>query len=816
MLVPEITLTHQIVGRLRARFGDSLAVLHSGLRPAERVERVASACAAERRRSRSARARRCSPRSRDLGLDRASTRSTTPPTSTRRASATTRASSPRARARAAGCPLVLGSATPALETRYAAERGELRRLVLSHRIGGRPLPAVELVDLAKERAALPRGRKLILSRSLARALADVLADGGQTLLFLNRRGFSTQITCFACGRVERCPDCDIALVFHADGGPPALPLLRSPGSAAAALRGLRLRASARCSASAPSASKRRCARASPKRASRASTATRRAAAAPPRRCCAPSGSGASTWWSGTQMLAKGHDFPGVTLVGVVHADLGLHFPDFRAAERTFQLLTQVAGRAGRGGEPGRVVVQTWLPDHYALRRVPDHDYESFYREELAQRAALGYPPCGSLARALVSARGLEAARGGGRDPGRERRAPRPAASPGRRRRAPAARGARPGAGAARAAARALPHASSCVQGRDARGACSAARARGRARGGGAAARACARMRRRRSLQHALSAGERLATFRPARSMAVAPEVLQFPDPRLKRVAEPSRRSPTRSGRSRGDMVETMYDEPGIGLAAPQVGESDAPDRPRHRLDGRGGRRRAAPARAREPGDRRARGHDRSGTRAASRCRTSPPRSSARRACSCARSDLDGSEVESRSRGAPRGLLPARDRPPRRHALHRPHQPLEARACTCSKRKKAAAPRAGGAGRGLKRRRTATPATRFGSSSSARRSSPCRASSELLAGRHPVVGVVSQPDRPRGRGRMPSPSPVAARALAAGLPLLRPERVGDERHRWRRSARSRRTSASSSPSASSCRARCASCRGSATS
>ena len=106
---------------------------------------------------------------------------------------------------------------------------------------------------------------------------------------------------------------------------------------------------------------------------------------------------------GTQMLAKGHDFPGVRLVGVVNADIALHLPDFRAAERTFQLLTQVAGRAGRGGAPGRVVVQTLVPDHYALRPVVQHDYESFYRDELAQRAALGYPPSGRLARALVSA-----------------------------------------------------------------------------------------------------------------------------------------------------------------------------------------------------------------------------------------------------------------------------------------------------------------------------------------------------------------------------------------------------------------------------
>jgi primosomal protein N' (replication factor Y) len=113
---------------------------------------------------------------------------------------------------------------------------------------------------------------------------------------------------------------------------------------------------------------------------------------------------------GTQMLAKGHDFPGVRLVGVVNADLGLQFPDFRAAERTFQLLTQVAGRAGRGGAPGRVIIQTWLPDHYAVRPVVDHAYERFYAEEIAHRAALGYPPCGQLAHVLVSGTDADAAR----------------------------------------------------------------------------------------------------------------------------------------------------------------------------------------------------------------------------------------------------------------------------------------------------------------------------------------------------------------------------------------------------------------------
>ena len=399
VLVPEITLTHQLVGRLRARFGDALAVLHSGLRPAERVAQWDRLRRGQTAIAVGARSALFAPLD-DLGLialdeehDGAYKNEEGFRYHARRLALR--------RARAARCPLVLGSATPSLEARFAAERGEIRRLVLSHRIGGRPLPAVELVDLAKERAALPRGRKLILSRPLERAVADTLAEGGQALLFLNRRGFSTQITCFACGRVERCEHCDISLVFHADSErlrchycdyqvpPPA----RCPGcgSEESALLGVgteRLEEEVRSRF--PGARIARLDR---------DVASRRGATEAVLRALRAR---ALDVVVGTQMLAKGHDFPGVRVVGVVNADIGLHVPDFRAAERTFQLLTQVAGRAGRGGEPGRVIVQTFVPDHYALRPVVDHDDERFYRDEIAQRAALGYPPCGSLARVVVS------------------------------------------------------------------------------------------------------------------------------------------------------------------------------------------------------------------------------------------------------------------------------------------------------------------------------------------------------------------------------------------------------------------------------
>jgi primosomal protein N' (replication factor Y) len=259
VLVPEIPLTHQILGRLRGRFGDDLAVLHSGLRPAERLEQWQRLHSGPTAIAVGARSALFAPLE-NLGVivideehDGAYKNEEGFRYHARDLAAL--------RAKHAGCPLVLGSATPALETRFAADRGELSRLVLPHRIGRRPLPAVEIVDLALERARAPRGRKLILTRPLRRAMREVLSDGGQTILFLNRRGFSTQVLCFECGHAERCPNCDIALVCR-----------RRPARAVAPR-------TPPCWGSAPSASRKRCAATFPKRASPGSTATRRCAAA---------------------------------------------------------------------------------------------------------------------------------------------------------------------------------------------------------------------------------------------------------------------------------------------------------------------------------------------------------------------------------------------------------------------------------------------------------------------------------------------------------------------------------------------------------
>jgi len=399
VLVPEITLTHQLVARLQARFGDRVAVLHSALRPGERIAEWRRLLAGATPIAVGARSALFAPLD-DLGLVVIDEEQESAYKNEEGFRYHARDLAAR-RAAAAGCPLVLGSATPSLETRFAAERGELRRLVLPRRIGGRPLPEVELVDLNVERASLPRGRKLVLSRALRAALADTLAAGGQAILFLNRRGFSTRVFCFSCGHAESCRHCEVSLVFHAGAGklrchycdyaidpPDACSSCGAPESALLGIGTERLEEEVRTRF--PAARLARLDR---------DTAGRRGET---ERVLGALAAGRVDVLIGTQMVAKGHHFPGVRLVGVVAADQTLHFPDFRAAERTFQLLTQVAGRAGRGEAPGRVLVQTFSPDHYAIAPVRTHDYETFYRAELAHRAALSYPPCGHLVHALVS------------------------------------------------------------------------------------------------------------------------------------------------------------------------------------------------------------------------------------------------------------------------------------------------------------------------------------------------------------------------------------------------------------------------------
>jgi primosomal protein N' (replication factor Y) len=412
VLVPEITLTHQILARLRGRFGDGLAVLHSGLSPGERLEQWQRLRAGATPIAVGARSALFAPLER-LGVIVLDEEHDSAYKNEEGFRYHARELAAR-RAAAAACPLVLGSATPSLESRFAADRGGLRRLVLARRIGDRPLPAVSIVDLARERELSPRGRRVVLSSALERALRETLAAGGQSILLLNRRGFSTQVFCFACGAAERCRHCDIALVYHATPQrlrchycdfqiepPEQCSQCGAPDTSLLGTGTERLEEELR--ARLPEA---RLARLDRDSAQQRGYSERVLRELRERRLDV---------LIGTQMVAKGHDFPGVQLVGVVLADVGLHLPDFRAAERTFQLLTQVAGRAGRDRAPGRVIVQTYAPSHPAIRPVRDHDYESFYAEELGQRAALGYPPFGRLVQAVISGEDADAALAGAQE-----------------------------------------------------------------------------------------------------------------------------------------------------------------------------------------------------------------------------------------------------------------------------------------------------------------------------------------------------------------------------------------------------------------
>jgi primosomal protein N' (replication factor Y) len=407
VLVPEISLTHQLVDRFRGRFGERVAVLHSGLSAGERFDQWRLIREGRVPIAIGARSAVFAPYT-ELGLIVIDEEHDAAYKSDEGFRYHARDVA-KLRAERAGCPLLLGSATPDVGTAWRCAHGEIERLVLPERVARRPLPTVEIVDQSS--AVARAGRRSMLSRPLRQALAETLAAGKQSILFLNRRGFAGHVYCFACGNALSCKHCDISLVYHAADGVrrPQDPLegeLRchycgyreepreqcpSCGSAEGGMAGFGTeRLFEEVTAMFPGARVGRLDR---------DTSSRRGAQ---RKILADFHRGELDVLVGTQMVAKGHDVPGVTLVGVIAADLGLHFPDFRAGERTFQLLTQVAGRAGRGDDPGRVLVQTFLPDHYAIALARTHDYPRFYREEIERRRPHGWPPFRDLVQLALS------------------------------------------------------------------------------------------------------------------------------------------------------------------------------------------------------------------------------------------------------------------------------------------------------------------------------------------------------------------------------------------------------------------------------
>ncbi|QBS37768.1 primosomal protein N' [Thermaerobacter sp. FW80] len=398
-LVPEIALTPQTVARFRARFGSRVAVLHSAMTPAQRLATWRAIRAGRKPVVVGARSAVFAPVP-NLGLivvdeeHETSYKQEEAPRYHAREVAL-------ARARLEGAMVILGSATPAVETYHRALEGELGLLELGRRIGERPLPAVEIVDMRRE---FGLGHRALFSRRLVDLLRQRLAAGEQVLLFLNRRGYHTVLLCRECGFVLRCPHCDVTLTVHqlASGRrvcrchycdhrqvPPAL----CPRCGGVALHPFGLGTQ-----KVEEAARRLFPGARIQRMDADVTARRGTHEAIYRRFAA----GQIDILIGTQMIAKGWDVPGVTLVGVVSADTALHMPDFRRQERTFQLLEQVAGRAGRGPRRGLVLIQTYSPDHPCLQAVARHDYRAMYRLEAAERRELGFPPFGHLIRAVVA------------------------------------------------------------------------------------------------------------------------------------------------------------------------------------------------------------------------------------------------------------------------------------------------------------------------------------------------------------------------------------------------------------------------------
>lgn len=405
VLVPEIALTPQTVSRFRAHFGDEVAVLHSGLSDGERYDAWRQLRSGQRRIAVGARSALFAPLA-NLGAivvdeehDGSYKQSEAPRYLARDLAVV--------RAKAVGAVCVLGSATPSLESWHNARSGKFNHLHLPERVGGGRLPRVEVLDLRKgkdtSQGPAPRpGRGAgVLSEELVAAIDDRLKKGEQIILLLNRRGYSSFVQCRECGDVEQCENCSISLTYHRvtkrivchhcrfeASAPSRCP---SCGSQDLSFRGLGTEQVERVTAETfPDA-----------RIARMDVDTTSGKWAH-QRILERVERGEVDVLLGTQMIAKGLDFPRVTLVGVINADFGMHLPDFRASERTFQLLSQVAGRAGRGVLGGSVIIQTSLPDHYAIRAAVTHDFESFAERELGERARPEYPPHVRLVNVVVS------------------------------------------------------------------------------------------------------------------------------------------------------------------------------------------------------------------------------------------------------------------------------------------------------------------------------------------------------------------------------------------------------------------------------
>ncbi len=404
ILVPEIALTPAVASAFRETFGDRVAVQHSGLSAGERSDqwhRIRQGGVSVVVGTRSA---VFAPLEK-LGLivvdeehDTSFKQEETPRYNGRDVAVM--------RGKRENVLVVLGSATPSLESSQNANVGRYTRILMERRVQDRPLATVSVVDMREEYAE--HGPDVILSGRLKNAISQRLAASQQALILLNRRGLATAVFCRQCGGTIECPNCSVSLIVHSDGQarhharchycnyslrvPQACPACKGPYLER---RGFGTeRVAAEISAAWPQARVARLDR---------DTARRKGAAADILRSMA---AGTIDVLVGTQMIAKGHDFPSVTLVGVISADVGLGLADFRAAERTFQLLTQVAGRAGRGPDAGEAIVQTLYPNHYSIKHACRQDYAAFLSDELRYRRAMKYPPLTSLVNLVIKGASL--------------------------------------------------------------------------------------------------------------------------------------------------------------------------------------------------------------------------------------------------------------------------------------------------------------------------------------------------------------------------------------------------------------------------
>jgi primosomal protein N' (replication factor Y) len=406
VLVPEIALTPAVAALFRQVFAERVAIQHSGLSDGERHDQWQRIRRGEVDAVVGTRSAVFAPLER-VGLvivdeehDASYKQDENPRYNARDVAIV--------RAQRASALAVLGSATPSMESYYHAMSGKYERIVLERRVLDRPLAAVTVVDMREEFAE--EGPDVVLSRALKDAVAQALARQEQSLILLNRRGFATAMFCRQCAGTMDCPNCSVSLVVHGDGVsrrarchycnfsmrvPASCPLCAGPYLEQAGFGTERVEAEM----------KREYAGARIARMDRDAVRRKGALAA----LLSRFQRGDIDILVGTQMIAKGHDFPRVTIVGVISADVGLGMADFRASERTFQLLTQVAGRAGRGEQAGRAIVQTLYPHHYSIQLACRQDYPGFFELELNFRRSMRYPPLVSMANTIVRARTFEGA-----------------------------------------------------------------------------------------------------------------------------------------------------------------------------------------------------------------------------------------------------------------------------------------------------------------------------------------------------------------------------------------------------------------------